>query len=266
MVPNGVDLDLLDPSGPKYVPKGLREDATRFLFLAGSSAARARTCCSRPGHALHPRRRGAAHHQGRGQRHFYRGSRTELHDAAEDPSNAPILHLTDDLSDADIAGLYRSAHVLVHPYRGEGFAMPVLEAMAAGLPTIITAGGPTDEFCPDDACWRIRSEYTERDQDRFGDDLILDGYVRVLEPETDHLVELLRAVHEAGEDERMRRPGRPDRRRALRLDDITRRYRGASMLRRPRDGPPRRHTRRRRRPRVLAAPAWRRGGTRSPSS
>ena len=33
--------------------------------------------------------------------------------------------------------------------------MPVLEAMACGLPVIVTAGGPTDEFCPDDACWRI---------------------------------------------------------------------------------------------------------------
>ena len=54
-----------------------------------------------------------------------------------------------------MAALYRSCDVLVHPYRGEGFAMPVLEAMASGLPVVVTAGGPTDEFCPDAAGWRI---------------------------------------------------------------------------------------------------------------
>ena len=35
--------------------------------------------------------------------------------------------------------------------------MPALEAMACGLPVIVTAGGPTDEFVPDEACWRIPS-------------------------------------------------------------------------------------------------------------
>jgi glycosyltransferase involved in cell wall biosynthesis len=29
----------------------------------------------------------------------------------------------DELSDEDLAALYRSCDVLVHPYRGEGFAM-----------------------------------------------------------------------------------------------------------------------------------------------
>ncbi|MCB0873715.1 MAG: glycosyltransferase [Thermoleophilia bacterium] len=264
VVPNGVDLDLLDPSGPKYVPKGLREDATRFLFLGGVIGRKGPDVLLEAwARAFTPDDAVQLIIKDVGNGTFYRGSRTELHDAAEDPSNAPILHLTDDLSDADIAGLYRSAHVLVHPYRGEGFAMPVLEAMAAGLPTIITAGGPTDEFCPDDACWRIRSEYTERDQDRFGDDLILDGYVRVLEPETDHLVELLRAVHEAGEDERMRR-GRAARTAAEHYgwDDITRRYRERiDVLRRlPRRTPASATRAAGVAPRVLAAPAWRRGG------
>ena len=51
--------------------------------------------------------------------------------------------------------LFAACDVLVHPYRGEGFGLPVLEAMACGLPVVVTAGGPTDEFVPPAACWRV---------------------------------------------------------------------------------------------------------------
>jgi hypothetical protein len=44
---------------------------------------------------------------------------------------------------------------MVLPYGGEGFCMPALEAMASGLPVIVPAGGPTDEFVPDRARWRV---------------------------------------------------------------------------------------------------------------
>ncbi len=63
--------------------------------------------------------------------------------------------IDEELTSDELAALYRACDVLVHPYRGEGFAMPVLEAMACGLPAIVTGGGPTDEFCPAEAGWRI---------------------------------------------------------------------------------------------------------------
>src|SRR5207245_2589543 len=66
-----------------------------------------------------------------------------------------ILYIHDDLPDDEMAALYRACDVMVLPYRGEGFCMPALEAMASGLPVIVPAGGPTDEFVPDDACWRL---------------------------------------------------------------------------------------------------------------
>ena len=43
--------------------------------------------------------------------------------------------------------VYGAADVYVSPYRAEGFNLPVLEAMACGLPTLTTKGGATDDFC-----------------------------------------------------------------------------------------------------------------------
>jgi hypothetical protein len=82
--------------------------------------------------------------------------------------------------------------------------MPVLEAMACGLPTVVTEGGPTDEFCPADAGWRIPSTKGLLPGRRVGD-LPVAGEAWMLEPDRDALVALLREVADAGEEERARR-------------------------------------------------------------
>jgi glycosyltransferase involved in cell wall biosynthesis len=62
---------------------------------------------------------------------------------------APILYIDKNLSDTEMARLYKNASVLVHPYRAEGFGMPVQEALACGCVPMVSAGGPTDEFVGD---------------------------------------------------------------------------------------------------------------------
>ncbi len=57
-----------------------------------------------------------------------------------------------DFIDAEISGeemrqLYRDADAMVLPTRGEGFNIPAAEAMAAGLPLLVTAGGGHMDFC-----------------------------------------------------------------------------------------------------------------------
>lgn len=80
---------------------------------------------------------------------FYRGQTAgELIARHRDAANAPeIEYLDQDLSDAELAGLYAACDCLVHPYRGEGFGLPIAEAMATGLPVIVTGAGAALDFC-----------------------------------------------------------------------------------------------------------------------
>lgn len=70
--------------------------------------------------------------------------------------------------------LIAESDVLVHPYRSEGFGMPVLEAMAAGTPVIHTQGGATNEFCSSDESLLIPSSLKVADEPRVGELLLAD--------------------------------------------------------------------------------------------
>ena len=75
---------------------------------------------------------------------FYRHNTLlpQVRRAAARPGSAPILVLTEEMDDDALAALYRGCDALVLPYRGEGFGMPLVEAMACARPVVTTAAGP----------------------------------------------------------------------------------------------------------------------------
>ncbi|MCY0878326.1 MAG: glycosyltransferase family 4 protein [Firmicutes bacterium] len=119
-----------------------------------------------------------------------------LLEALDDPTAPAIRVILDDLPEEDMAALYRSATCLVSPYRGEGFNMPVLEAMAAGCLVVASDTNPTNEFVPSAIGWRIPGE---RHYDTVSYSSKLGWH---FEPDPEALVELLRQVANLPREER----------------------------------------------------------------
>ena len=157
VVPNGVDLERFAPDGPAYALDA--PPALRFLFVGGAIARKGvDVLLAAWREAFAGRDDVHARDQGLRRRRRLPRRRPQRRPRRRAGALPRVVYLDADLADAEMAALYRACDVLVHPYRGEGFAMPVLEAMACGLPVIVTAGGPTDEFCPPQAGWRIRAQ------------------------------------------------------------------------------------------------------------
>jgi glycosyltransferase involved in cell wall biosynthesis len=111
--------------------------------------------------------------------------------AAQALPDAPeILYLNAELPPEQLPGLYTACDCLVMPYRGEGFGLPALEAMACGLPLIVTAGGATDDFVRDEFAWRIPAVKKVFGREVSGMKLAGDGWL--LEPDLAALGEMMR--------------------------------------------------------------------------
>lgn len=78
------------------------------------------------------------------------------------------------LSRSDILNLIAEADLLVHPYRAEGFGLPVLEAMAIGTPILHTQNGATNEFCGLAESWLIPSVFTTSQVPFVGSTMLTD--------------------------------------------------------------------------------------------
>jgi hypothetical protein len=55
------------------------------------------------------------------------------------------------VADEELPALYRGAAVFVYPSRFEGFGIPIIEAMACGVPCVVSSHPSLDEACGDAA-------------------------------------------------------------------------------------------------------------------
>lgn len=102
---------------------------------------------------------------------FYKGQTfSEKIAEIKKQKDAPEIEYIDKmLSDKELAGLYTACDVLVHPYRGEGFGLPILEAMASGTPAIVTKGGACLDFCDDNNSILVDAEKIYFDEKKVGE-------------------------------------------------------------------------------------------------
>ncbi|KAB0577388.1 glycosyltransferase [Ideonella dechloratans] len=168
VIPNGVDLARFSPGDSRYPLKTRKK--FKILFVGGTIhrkgidvvlEAYLHTFKSHEDVCLLIKGQPGTVYQGSDLHGFLENVRTRFPDAPE------IEYITDALTEDEVIALYRSCNVLALPYRGEGFGLPIAEAMACGLPVIVTREGAAADFVREEFAFLIPSERSPTQVDRF---------------------------------------------------------------------------------------------------
>jgi len=115
------------------------------------------------------------------------------------PSHAPIEVVFRPLELDEMRWLYEQSGALVSASRGEGFGLPVAEAMLTGCPVIATVYSGQADICPEGSCWPV--EYRLEPARTH----LTEGESYWAEPVLDSLRAQMRAVYQASGAELRRR-------------------------------------------------------------
>lgn len=114
----------------------------------------------------------------------------------DDPAYPDVVLIEEDWSDQAVAGLYRRCHALVAPSRGEGFGLPLAEAMWFGLPVITTGWGGQTDFCTPETAWLVDWRFAPARTHLQVD------HSAWAEPDVAHLAARMREVHASTQAQR----------------------------------------------------------------
>ena len=131
--------------------------------------------------------------------YFNQGAGALIEAARNNPNSAPILYLDEEMSEEEIASLYASCDCLVHPYRGEGYGLPIAEAMACGKPAIVTGFGAALDFANRENAYLIPASIQYMSEARIGDMPTVASPFWA-EPDKEALADTLRRVFEHPEE------------------------------------------------------------------
>lgn len=115
-------------------------------------------------------------------------------------NTAKVLVLCDYFDDPLMVKLYNSCDCFVLPTRGEGFGLPYLEAMACGKPVIATGWGGQTDFLNSDNSYVLKYELEKIDMSENNTQLFFRDYMKLAEPDGEHLKSLMRHVYQNQEE------------------------------------------------------------------
>ena len=197
VIPLGVDPEIFKPAqAPLVLPPG---PGFRFLFVGGTIFRKGiDVLLAAFERAFQPGDDVGLVIKDMGSKSFYRGQTAEAKVAALRERGYSVNYIDRNLDEQDMARLYAACDCLVHPFRGEGFALPIVEAMACGLPVIVTGAGPVLDYASEETAFLIPARRGNFAEFRVGD-LETIGRPWLWEPDLDALVDHLRtAVREPG--------------------------------------------------------------------
>ncbi|HWQ12992.1 MAG TPA: glycosyltransferase [Roseiflexaceae bacterium] len=127
--------------------------------------------------------------------------RQQIADMQLRPDGAPIVLMYNQrIAPHQMGSLYTSADCFVLPTRGEGWGMPILEAMACGLPTIATNWSAQADFLDEEIAYPLR---VKRLIPAVAKCPYYVGY-EWADPDVEHLRHLMRHVYEHRDEARAR--------------------------------------------------------------
>ena len=196
VVPNGVNTELFNPQVP---PASLpTRKSFKFLFVGGTISRKGIDVLLR----AYRRAFGARDDvtlviKDFGLDSFYKGqgAREQIAALQGAPGAPEIIYLSGDVDEREMASLYNACDCLVQPYRGEGYCLPIVEAMACGKPTVVTNYGAALDFANTANSYLIPASIV-----RLSEKLVLDmetvDYPYWAEPDCEALTATLRQIYE----------------------------------------------------------------------